>query len=404
MNTRNIHLCLTPYQLFVSYTYSKYVHDKYGEKSDIVYMQSYGEILILKDSFINFISLPNLNTNVFSKLWQRLYYSGRLFLFSPLHILLQGFDEYNVFIYNDYYPIINNFIRHAKKKNSRIILIEEGIGTYSSSNKTRSYSIKNLLRCVFMNILGSPMNYKAIGESNEITHVIVDNVPLYKSKPCSQKQILLKQNKSAVFSCSKSFINATNENIIHKSSYDLLFLGGPLSEDFKLIEEESNYLDNLFLPLLEKKVNIIVKPHPREKISKYRRFRSYDTFTLLEGVLQTMPIECVMISLTIRAVAAFISSASVNIAEANPQLPVIITYKMDIAKDLFNKFQKIYDDDYDGIFKSSNNNIYFVKNHMGLLSILESSKLNIKSDSNICCNDTDKILFPEMDYFYSKSI
>lgn len=203
-NRQIIFVALTTYQLFVSDAYANYIYINYNMQSIIIFMRGETKFKIKSDAY-EIVEVPYLNNNVITKIWQRLYYSGRLFSASPLYKIVNNICNGYIFVFNDYYPISKNLIKYmSKSKTNTVILVDEGIGTYA---KTKEYkiSIKNKIKNIFYKILGSPMIYNVIGESKEIRYAIVGDTNQYKDKECSKHQIVLKQNKSLLFHSADQF-------------------------------------------------------------------------------------------------------------------------------------------------------------------------------------------------------
>lgn len=96
-------------------------------------------------------------------------------------------------------------MREVKKiRNNKVAIIEEGIGIYSHSNNNK-LTIKQQIRYFFTSILGSPMQYKAIGDNPNINYAIVGNKNLYETLEKSRGQNVFAQNKNLLFSSTEDF-------------------------------------------------------------------------------------------------------------------------------------------------------------------------------------------------------
>ncbi|GEM_PF-2183329 len=385
MNLKNIFVALTPYQLFVSYIYAKYIHDIYNCDNTIIYQHSAGIDIRLDDVAISFIEVPNLNECLKGKIWQRLYYSGILFYFSPLGKVVNSKFAINLFIFNDYYPISNNLMKIISKGvDNTITIIEEGVGMYAISEK-RGLSLKDYGRLVFTALLGAPMVFRAIAESKEIQYAIVDNIPLYNKKKSAKNQTVLQQHKKKLLAQSSLFIKAVSEDFDIKVDANMLYIGQPLAGIVHNRDLEYEYLIKLFSPLVENGLKVVIKPHPREDLKKYYRIcNELTNIELLNGLFQTLPVECLIKAIGVKMVCTFFSSAAVNIANIYSDISVFMTYAMDISKsindwrDNHNNNPMYYDKK--NILRSCYNNIFFIANMEDLLGKITQKKLLIEDD------------------------
>ena len=129
-----------------------------------------------------------------------------------------------MFVFNDNEPITNRIIRELSKyDNNKIIIIEEGIGIYEKTN-CEKLNFKQKIRLVFTWILGSPMQYKAVGESDFISYAVVGDVELYNKLDKAQKQIVIKQNKIAIYSQADQFLNRIGMSCNIYMDYPVIYI------------------------------------------------------------------------------------------------------------------------------------------------------------------------------------
>lgn len=385
-----VFIALTSYQLLISDVYAKYIYKKFDIKPLIIYMQNNTK-LDMKCEEYDYLQLPNLNITTCSRIWQRLYYSGRLFKLSPIFKNICNINNSILFVFNDYYPVSHNLIKIMYKNDNAICLIDEGIGTYAIYEK-KTFNAKDLIRLFVTYMLGAPMVYGAIGESKEISYAIVSNPEQYKKKECSKKQIILKQDLSKIFSHSDDFVSKLEQKKQDLYRGDVLFLGQPLIEGDEYSELERIFIDKIIKELIAAGKKIVIKPHPRENGHKYDYLREkYKNVFLIDGVYQDIPVECLVSAMQIREVYAFNSSAAINIANMYRKIKVVLCYKFKEAIEICKKRESNnmrYDNN---IFTSINNNLYIPE------SILEAISIPFKCNINSVGMGDEKLLFPEID-------
>lgn len=392
---KNVFLALTTYQLMVSDIYASYIKDLYNEKSIIIYLGNENKINISSDVY-EFYQLPNLNKNAISRIWQRLYYSGRLFKFCPIHKLIKDIDHSFLFIFNDYYPLSRALIEFMVLNNNTVCLIEEGIGTYAIYSKS-IFSMKDYIRNAITKLLGSPMVYSAIGESSEIKYAIVEKPELYKEKECSKRQIIINQNKEHLFKGSYLFVEKFFDSSACKLDADILFLGQPLIEDDLESSVEKDFLKTVFQSLINLNKTVIIKPHPRENFNKYFSVCQDNDIVLIDGLMGTLPVECLVESFNVKFVIAYNSSAAMNISNAFPNIKVILMLKADFACEVSKKRAHNNMNYSDNIFTSANN-IYLIESMDDMVQLL-----NMQSESSLKANKVISYCkFEEIDELFDK--
>ena len=219
-----IFVALTTYQLYVADTYSKHIKEHYQDRK--VYIICVGlEIDNYTPSYnVNLVKIPNLNTSFFRRIIQRLVYGGRLFSFTSLKTIVGNTDTL-LFVFNDNEPVTNKLVREVKKlRYNKVAIIEEGIGLYSYSNNGK-LTIKQCIRFLLTSLLGSPMQYKAIGDNPNIDYAIVGNKDLYETLEKSKDQKVFIQNKNLLFSSSEDFLRRYLGTSLCCKKADIIYLG-----------------------------------------------------------------------------------------------------------------------------------------------------------------------------------
>lgn len=369
------------YQLYVTDSYLRYIQDNYEDVDGYVISVGLDISKYKNKNQFKIIDIPNLNCSFITRIWQRIFWGGILFSFSPLRNLFKK-DKSVCFVFNDNEPISNKIVREAKKKNNRVVIIEEGIGIYSYTGNTR-LTMHQKLRKIITAALGSPMQYKAIGDNPNIDYAIVSNVELYKKFDKAKKQIVLYQDKEVLFKHSGDFLEQFSDDTDRIGSVDYVYLGQPFDEYGRMLEDEKNCIIELFELIPNGKV-VLIKPHPRESSDKYdvieKRFKNV---RVLRNTMAGLPVECLVGSLCPSTMISFNSSAGVNLANIFSDINCVFLFNSLVYKPIYkywNKTSAVYPED---IFKSKNHNICLPKTDQELREALnrKNETINIRKNN-----------------------
>lgn len=397
MINKVVFVALTSYQLYISDLYASYIMDTKKNVDVIVVTVGVRLGRIIENVKYTIYPIPEMNKNVITRVWQRLYWGGNLFFLTYLNRVLTG-NKMALFVFNDNEPITNKIIRTTKKNSmdNIVSIIEEGIGIYAHTSR-RSLSLKEKIRLMITTILGSPMQYKAIGDNLLIDYAIVGNDILYKSLNKASTQRVLQQSKSTLYSNSEEFLKHYSGNKYNDIQVDCVYLGQPFDEYGNLIEEEKNCIEKIISNIGYSR-KILIKPHPRDAEHKYDYFeKKFNNVILLKNELAKLPIECFINSFEINCVISFNSSAGVNIANTFERIKCVFFIKTDFAEPLklyWNRIGSVYDDE---IYDSPYRNIFLPENLEEIIEIVErenSGMVNIyqrKNKKGTCYSEIDKI-------------
>lgn len=378
----------------VSDSYARYIKENYKKDTTIITV-GLGKGKITSESY-EIYEIPDLNKNKFSRIWQRLFYAGNLFGLSGIRKHFDFKDKISLFVFNDNEPITNKFIREVKRYNSESIvsIIDEGIGVYTETIRQEK-SLKQKIRLCLTGLLGSPMQYKAIGDNPLIDVAVVGNVNFYKSLNKAKNQIVLKQQKDLVYKKASDFLLRYygTQDVI--STFDVLYLGQPFRENEGLLDCEKEYLEKIF-ECLPSQGKVAIKPHPRDIEGKYNCFVG-KYVTVLDKNISKLPLECMLQSIKPKIIIAHNSSAALNIANSFPQILCCMTYKLACARETHEIFKNSYSySNYDdNMFTSIYGNLIVPKEEEEL-SMHVSNKL-LKS-CNCDFADDEKMEFDEIDF------
>lgn len=248
----------------------------------------------------------------------------------------------NIILFNDVYPMTQSIVSYLKYKGD-VIVVEEGVGLYRDTIKRFNLLYTILGKCLF----GSGYkNINRIGEHPKTT-VILSNYPNYLNEV--QKNKIFERLPSLDFSeISKSLG-------VKKISDANWFVAQPIVEDGILDLKTYLNLMELAIALIQRDgKRIIIKPHPREDILKYKYLEDNYFVSVCED--KDIPIELLVDSDEEIDVFSPGSSALLNISK----LPNVQGY---MIYDLFN----VYSDLPVELIKSMN--IRILKNWHDLESI-----------------------------------
>lgn len=353
-------VALTSYQLFVSLIYSEAIRDKYYNAYDISIIKV-GVDIDVKSKDYNIIEVPNLNKTKIQRVWQRVYWGGLLFPFTKLNKIFKQSNRHFLFVFNDNEPVTNKLIRMTKKNdtNNKVILIEEGIGVYENTI-IKQLNLRQKLRVLFTGILGSPMQYKAVGDNEHIDFAIVEKSSIYANLEKARKQRVLVQNKKLIFSHADSFLKVIGYNSTLLKRYDVLFIGQPFNEFGEVVDQEETYLQEIFEITSKYQLRVIIKPHPREDASKYNRHLN-EYIAVCDDSVSKLPIECIVSTTGVNLVITFNSSAGVNIGNSNQQIDCLFCYQIQEYKELMRFWSNGYAELNDKIFEANAGNMLIPK-------------------------------------------
>lgn len=379
---------VTTYQLYIADVYANYLAENYKNVNIKIFMVGIDNFDIGKTNY-EIIKIPNMNKNKWSRFVQRLVWAGWLFFTTPIYSYFHNINNCNLFIFNDNEPITNKIMRMAKKsKTNKVTIIEEGIGMYEKT-ACQKLNLKQRGRLFFTALLGSPMQYKAVGESKYISYAIVGDVALYRKLDKARNQIVLEQSKKYIFSQASNLLKMLRLSCEEYRDFPVIYIGQPMNENGLMTLEENDYINNL----IHFFGRILIKPHPRDYEGKYDKFsRENNSCRVMDSAMSILPFESIIAELDVKIVISMTSSAGVNIARTFPNIQCVFTYDMIEAKKCIELNDNGYTEMNKELFVSPYNNILIPKS-LNDLRILLSDANNDVSTSNVL--ETD-VQLPEM--------
>lgn len=348
MRNNFVFVCLTPYHLFITYSYIRELKNYEKLKCTIIFVQGKNNFKIDKeinevDQVIDeIIIIPELFTNPIKRYWKRLYYGGRLFKISKLSRVVN--DCTTLLIFNDTEPISWKLMKEIKKKNkeSKIVLIDEGTGLYNFLSSKKDSNI-DIIKSVFTRLVGNEIKYRPIGMSKEIDVIVAkepNQIPSIKSKgkKIVKQTIEVLYNERTVEEFMIAFIKENFDFYnVQNDIKTVLFIDQPISEyinPVNSIANEEKFMIELFSNI-SRDINIIIKPHPRDDFSKYKNIlKHFSNVSVVKGKLALAPIECLLAIFRNTTILTYNSSAGINAKYINPKIRVCFIYPV------FYKFLK----------------------------------------------------------------
>ncbi|SFR86538.1 polysialyltransferase family glycosyltransferase [[Clostridium] aminophilum] len=386
-----VFVALTTYQLMVSDIYARQICEKYIGKVTIVSV-GLNERPADHVSY-ELIEIPYLNGDKYHRVIQRLVYGGRLFRFSKLSGVIRKEDKTCLFIFNDNEPITNKLLRIVKSTNSNLtVLLDEGIGSYADTREI-ALTTKQKIRWLFTSGLGSPMQYKAIGDNPLIDVAFVSNKELYASLRKATKQKVFPQDKRALYVKSDRFLADYYSVKKQELKCDVVYLGQPFYENSEVSKTEADYICKVF-EMVPSNLRIVIKPHPRDQEGKYSFLEErYKNTTVIDNELAKLPLECLSNIIGAKIMIGHNSSALINIANSFSGIVCCLTYRLPCAENMHKVWMNTYSySSYDdSMYSSVNNNIFIPDNDNDFIAIF-NSRISSNDIDDQCDNNDFNIL------------
>lgn len=181
-------------------------------------------------------------------------------------------------LFKDGSPLESSFIDRAKAINTRIVLVEEGLAIYSEDQRDATrFTCK--LKKYLKKIIGYPATYPGVGNNNSVHLISAFKIEMLPKSKTINKILVPFPTVPPANEVFDSFVNGLGllecqgQGYYQKASYKILYLGQPLSE-LGIIsrQRERDFLEILFQRIKRISMEVIVKPHPWEHISKYADF------------------------------------------------------------------------------------------------------------------------------------
>lgn len=318
MYKRAYFLCCATYHLAVSLYYAMMVD--WRDTETILVWQNNTNVEVdeklLKKTFDKVIRVRGKDLVTYPFLEQQRYKTvnaGWLFPVSEIGKMFKEVPSGNiVFLFNDVARLTDKIAyEFGKKSGNKIILVDEGTGTYHKSvfSKKTKEKIGNLI-CGL-----KTENY--IGGNKNIDVVIareIDKLPAYQS----DGRVVVKQNNiffdiQWVNKLTKDFENSFSLLKHNENERLMLWIGEPLSPTHIDKKNEDKVLNRIF-ETAKNKYRIVIKKHPRDTKEKYMKYVSqYDAILVDQKELEWLPVEILTNILRPDMVLTPLSSAPMGI-------------------------------------------------------------------------------------------
>ena len=322
--------CFTPYQLLTSMYYAYKIK---GVKKTLIF-KNFSDYKIDEKFYFKFFDniyiIPYYDSdNKILKQVKKMYYSGYLFFLSNIYKYIKNKKNIILMIFSDQEATTNKIINCLNNDTNVIILVEEGLGIYTKKKYIRP------LRTKIVDFLCGICTTEYIGDYEGISKVIAKDPNKVDER--FQKNILLKETDCLH---DYDFINQIELDIddFDALTDTILFLGEPIKE-LNISEKEYTSLLNEILEKFGGKYKIIIKPHPREDISFYRKFNDLIVIDKFKWV----PVELLVLKYGFNIVFSICSAASVNIAKLNSDIQIYLLYKI-FNLNIFNNINFDFND------------------------------------------------------------
>jgi len=327
---------------------------------------------------------------------------GHLYRFSNWSKILDPQKKIIMFVFNDMSKLANRLMSETKKYsgNNRIYIVEEGNSTYSDSIELKNETLWRLKHKLSKVIFGYGRTSKVIGESPLIDGAIVKDTVRYKKLNKSKKQTIIQQN-TEILQFANDFFEHYESAASEGIETDIIYLGQPFYKNGKFFKYENDCIESV-ISAIPSEVKVLIKPHPRDLIKKYRKIvESHKNVTLISDDLSAIPIEALLNMTKAKVAIAIQSSAAITIANLYPEINSLVLKNTPEALLMLEKLRElgdegpVYDDE---AFVGKNNNIY-LPSSMNECAAIVNQKMKKSVDEARCevktvdFDEIDRILF-----------
>ena len=221
--------------------------------------------------------------------------------------------------FNDRDPITQRLIKEIIYNSGKLVLMEEGLGTYYTSKDTELIGSKI---CPDEIVVGYPELYK----NNHKTWRNIRKFPY--------SDFFKRENMEIFIS---GFVDSFN----HSSHADIIFLGASTPSSENLRKVECDLLLNIVKKFSE--FSVIIKPHPRDR--RKHLYNSYlkdiPKISIINDALSKLPIESILCFTKPQIIISLFSSGSITIANTFSHIQVIFCYEVVLThnKELSGKIE-----------------------------------------------------------------
>lgn len=318
-------VCFTAYQLFVCLYYASKL-DKRGNKYVLIWFDdNQAEVNCFKDIFDDIHVIQDEYATSNNKYITRIKVRGYLANNTFMKVLSGIPSNCIMLLFSDEHYASNklmNIFHHGH--NNKIILLEEGIGTYAFHK--RSFSHKVLLSELIFGCRGE----KNIGVSPLIDAYIVKNPKAlpkakHKGRPVIQQNTMF-DDKSWIIGLAV-LNDKTKDELKNYKNQRILWLGQPLGDCGIDIKTEIG-VSNKIIKSLPSDYTTIIKKHPRDKVKKYDYINGNSVSKYFVNHDTWIPAEVLAGMINPGIIISPLSSAGTNLYDLGYGNKVIFCYKL----------------------------------------------------------------------------
>lgn len=332
VKTKIYYICYTPYHLF----YSIWLSDEEKKENTnvervLVWVSTASTetpTTFLESYFDKIVRIENYETRDNrkrkSRFIKRCFYSGWLFPFTELGKLLNGTNGSKLYCYNDREYITGKLINEVSKRNGEVILVDEGLSTYGLGMGERLNWINKTVNLILGVKTGPYIGYHPGIHTLLLKHP--QNLPDIKAKG---RKIMKLPDIFLDTVWTSQFLNLChircNGTALERG---VLWLGQPLDGDGLNRQKELEWIKRI-AGLLPPQVPLSIKPHPRERVSKYDDLREVENIQVIDlGEYSWIPGELIFTVWKPGIVLTAFSSAADFLLERDRSIKVIYCYEM----------------------------------------------------------------------------
>ena len=319
-------VCCTVYQLFVALYYAS----KLSKNCLKVLIWTDATQGVNTDSFAFvfdkiFLIESECNKPLIEKYWIRISRSG---YFSHLYYRKKIFSNLNkndvLLYFSEFDSSTCKLIKQFSRVSKKIILTEEGIGTYSCDkriipfNETLSIIIFGIESCT------------QIGNNKNIMAYIVKNPELLPFEKHKGRRIIQQNtmfNDNEWIKSLRIFNDRIRLELEKFSRKRVLWLGQPLDSLGTDINTEIE-ISNRIIRMFKEPYCTIIKKHPRDKVEKYKYITNKNVCKYFVDHETWVPAEILAGEIDPEIIITPISSAALNLYELRYGKKVIFCYKL----------------------------------------------------------------------------
>lgn len=205
-----------------------------------------------------------------------------------------------------------------KDKTSKTVLVEEGLSMYEERGGVHRLTIKNkvkrVVRIALMRLLKAKKVTYGFGYNDNLDYLAVYSPDKLDEVKVIGKEVIRLPHVApdlAVFNVMEEyFLDDSVENIIDEEKQSIMYFGQLMVENGKVDKKREEFFLNYLSNISEEyNIQVIIKPHPRENVEK---FKMYSNVIVVDN--RNIPAEVLFNKIKPSAILTPYSTASMNIS------------------------------------------------------------------------------------------